>query len=143
MDWLSSEELRRKQVQLAEQQRREQSERESQRQRDYQECSYQANKARIDQIYDEIEAYIKRAATMGYIVVPDRSGSTLTITEKNPTPKGYTWVYIRPDGNKLSASFMNYGHHERRYKLKNINQAMIGAWIKWVLDRGLNGPPPG
>jgi hypothetical protein len=142
MDWLSSEESKRAKAERKEQRRKEKADRERERESEYQERSYQANKVRIDAIYDAIEAYIKRAAASGHVVVPKRVGSMFTITENNPTPKGYTWVYIRPEGNRLKATFINYGYHERSYSFRRVGDWMIGEWVKWVVERGYKGKPP-
>jgi hypothetical protein len=141
-DWLSNIERKRQEEKAKEQRRREQSAWEDQWRRDHLTRSYQANKERIDEIYGEIEAYAKRAESMGFKVTLKRTDAILTITEPNPTPKGYTWIYIQPDGNKLAVTFMNYGYHERRYPLRRVTEWMIGEWIKWVVERGFKSKPP-
>jgi hypothetical protein len=104
--------------------------------------SYEDHKAQVDAVYDALEAYIKRAAAMGYVVVGERTGHGFTITKPNHSPKGYTEVYIRPEGSKLAVTFDNYGHHERRYRYRRVDNYMIGEWIKWVVEGGFKGPPP-
>ena len=83
-----------------------------------------------------------RAAASGYVVVPKRVGSMFTITENNPTPRDTRGFTFRPEGNRLKATFINYGYHDRSYSFRRVGDWMIGEWVKWVVERGYKSKPP-
>jgi len=105
---------------------------------------YERHKHQIEHAYDRIEAYVKRAAEMGFPVKVKRSSFCIRIENSNRSWKSELFTSLAVAEYGFEVRFCNDNasvSSTTRIRFDGISDSSISSWVRWVAtEQGLTFP---